>query len=369
MIPISLFVTIELARLAQASYMALDPKMSCKIGQKIMPMRASNSNLNEDLAKVDFIFSDKTGTFTQNSMVMARWFVEGQSLDEMASPGILTKSYHNCQDTNTKQIFKFFSQALALCHGVIPAIDEHSQQLVYESQSPDETALLLGIKANNYKLLMRNKNKMVVEIDNISVDFEILDVIEFDSTRKRMTVIIRTPTDGIHLYCKGADNVMFERLSKTLNEESLLKSAEDELIQYSNIGLRTLAICYKPMTEDSYKNFKERWNAAQVDLKDREGEMEKIAATVECDFKLLGCTAIEDKLQDRVPETIEYLLKAKIRLWLLTGDKQETAINIGLSSRLITSQMKLMILSGKDRQSCETKMDEMIKSMTMDPEV
>jgi P-type E1-E2 ATPase len=91
-IPISLFVTIELARLGQATYMSLDPKMEYNLQDLKIPMRASNSNLNEDLGRVDFIFSDKTGTFTQNSMVMANWFVEGLSLDEMAHPGILNKT-------------------------------------------------------------------------------------------------------------------------------------------------------------------------------------------------------------------------------------------------------------------------------------
>ena len=97
MIPISLFVTIELARLGQASYMSMDPKMEYKKMEndgisKLVPMRASNSNLNEDLGRIDYIFSDKTGTFTQNSMVMAMWFVEGFSLDEMKTPGILNKT-------------------------------------------------------------------------------------------------------------------------------------------------------------------------------------------------------------------------------------------------------------------------------------
>lgn len=93
-IPISLFVTIEMARLGQASYMAMDPKMEYRSGDTKIPMRASNSNLNEDLGKIDFIFSDKTGTFTQNSMVMAKWFVEGQALDEMEHPGILNRTLH-----------------------------------------------------------------------------------------------------------------------------------------------------------------------------------------------------------------------------------------------------------------------------------
>jgi phospholipid-transporting ATPase len=256
---------------------------------------------------------------------------------------------------------------LALCHGVIPAVDEHTNQLVYESQSPDETALLLAIKQNKYKLLKRNKNKMIVEVNDVETTFEILDVIEFNSTRKRMSVIIKT-SEGIHMYCKGADNIMFERLS-TSNSKYVIDTAAKTLIDFSNIGLRTLVICYKPMTEQEYNVFKNAWQKAQVDLTNRDAEMDKVSATVECDLQFLGCTAIEDKLQHRVPETIEYLLKAKISLWLLTGDKQETAINIGMSSRLITSEMKLLILSAPNPKDCELEMDKMIKIMKDKPSV
>lgn len=367
-IPISLFVTIEMARLAQATYMSMDPQMVYHDGKKFVPMRAANSNLNEDLGKIDFIFSDKTGTFTQNSMVMANWYVEGQSYDEMKTPGILNKALNEMHGKSQK-IFKLFSQCLSLCHGVIPAIDEKTEALIYESQSPDETALLNAIMQNKYRLTKRSKNNMTVEIEGNPTDFEILDVIEFDSTRKRMTVIIRTQNDGIHVYCKGADNVMFERLSKSNNEQSDLIKASKALIEYSNVGLRTLVMCYKPLAEDEYQNFKVAWSAAQVDLKERESMMDKVAASIECEFILLGCTAIEDKLQDRVPETIEYLLRANIRLWLLTGDKQETAINIGMSSRLISKSMDLMILNAENPDACLKQMDEMIEKMKAKPDV
>lgn len=206
---------------------------------------------------------------------------------------------------------------------------------------------------------------MVLDISGVETSFEILDVIEFDSTRKRMSVIIRTK-DGIHLYCKGADNVMFERLSST-NSNEVIDVASKSLIEFSNIGLRTLVICYRLLTDAEYESFSTKWRNAQIALTNRDEEMDRVSSAIECDLIFLGCTAIEDKLQHRVPETIEYLLKAKISLWLLTGDKQETAINIGMSSRLITSHMTLLILSGGDVAECERAMDAMIAQMKSEP--
>ena len=331
-----------------------------------VPMRASNSNLNEELGKVDFIFSDKTGTFTQNSMVLAKWYVGGTILDEMESPGSL---FAKLKTVSGKELetFQRFAETLSICHGVIPAWEEKKSQFIYESQSPDETALLIAIRSNNYKLIKRSKKSIVVDIDGIEVDFEVLDTVEFDSTRKRMTTVVRT-ANGIMCYSKGADNVMFERLGKH-NKVDIIDQAKSKLIELSEIGLRTLVMGCKKLTEKEYTEFKIKWDNAQVSLNDRESQMALAAATLECDFTYLGCTAIEDKLQDRVPETIEYLLRAGIRLWLLTGDKQETAINIGMSSRLITAQMSLFILSGDTLEECNARMKEIAGLMSAAPDV
>ncbi|KAI8908590.1 hypothetical protein EDD86DRAFT_191661 [Gorgonomyces haynaldii] len=366
-IPISLFVTIEMVRLGQATQMAMDPKMAYRKEDKeeivYVPMRASNSSLNEDLGRVEYIFSDKTGTFTQNEMRMARWFVSGYDLDEMNEKGIMRKTLDS-KDTpeDAKTNIRLFGRALALCHGVIPAFDQKLQKLLYESQSPDESALLEGAKSNGFVLLKRNKSKMTIEFLGQEQEFAILDVIEFDSARKRMSVVVRTP-EGIHVYCKGADNIMFERI-KTQNVDKSMEA----LTQYANIGLRTLVFGYRCLSEEEYQEFKRQYEEAQVALHQRDTLMDQAAAMIEKDFELIGCTAIEDRLQDRVPETIEYLLKAGIKLWLLTGDKQETAINIGMSSRLISPEMTLLILNAKNPKIADQKMNEMLEQMRSNPQ-
>ena len=372
-IPISLFVTMELVRLGQGMHMASDAKMKFRNEAAdgtvtFVPMRASNTSLNEDLGRVEYVFSDKTGTFTQNSMRMAKFFVLGTRFDEMETPGVLLSQVltNDLVDPKLLKTTKLFCRALALCHGVIPSFDPKIQELIYESQSPDETALLQGVKRNGYTLLSRNKSKMTVEITGQEESFEILNVIEFDSARKRMSVIMRTP-EGIHIYCKGADNIMFERLGPK-NDPKVLEEATNALNEFSNVGLRTLVIGYRKLSEQEYLEFKKAYEGAEVALEGREVELSMASSMVECDFQLLGCTAIEDRLQDKLPETIEYLLNAEIKLWLLTGDKQETAINIGLSSRLINNDMELLILNGASPSQCEANMDEMLLQMKNEPE-
>ncbi|KAH6564529.1 hypothetical protein BASA60_010274 [Batrachochytrium salamandrivorans] len=347
-IPISLFVTLELTRLAQAFYMAKDPKMTYDYVEKDgsitkVPMRTNNSNLNEDLGSIDYIFSDKTGTLTQNSMRMAEWWCDRIILDEMASTGILLGAINDPNySQKTRDMMLSFAISLGICHGVIPAIDERTGELEYESQSPDETALLIAASNNGVKLLTRTKSHMEIEVLGVKKRVEILNVLEFSSSRKRMSIILdNTPED--------------------------LEHAQGALDGFSNVGLRTLVITSRLMTQEAYDAFLEEYRVAERSLQGREEMIEAACDKVERHLCLLGCTAIEDRLQDRVPETIEYLLKTGIKLWLLTGDKQETAINIGMSSRLINTSMRIMILSASSARDAEVEMDKYIKEMNEFP--
>ncbi len=363
-IPISLFVTMELVRLGQATYMVWDPKMKLKRENldgtiSEVPMRVNNSNLNEDLGCIDYIFSDKTGTLTQNLMRMDKWFIHGLILDEMNQPGVIKSHLQNKDtDSTTRKTMELFLTCLSVCHGVIPAWDERSNRMIYESQSPDETALLQASEQNGYCLKKRTKQVMEVEIMGTVQRFEILTVVEFNSTRKRMSIVVRH--EGvIYVYCKGADNIMMARLGDH-NDSNMVKKANDALIEFSNIGLRTLVIGYRTLTPEEFEHFKKVYDEAECSLVDREERISEASDLIETGLTLLGCSAIEDRLQDNVPETIDNLLHAGIKLWLLTGDKQETAINIGISSKLINRQMRLFILNANDPTQAEQQMDQMI---------
>jgi phospholipid-transporting ATPase len=344
------------------------PPLNAEAGAEpeILRMKANNSNLNEDLGAVEYVFSDKTGTLTQNEMRLAKWFVHGVIYDDMQDPGGLGRKYFDLTTPKeTRKIIELFTRAISLCHSVIPSVDERTHEMVYESQSPDETALLNGLASNGVKLMFRTKSNVTIQVSKESQTYELLQLLEFTSDRKRMSVIVRTPENEIHLYCKGADNIIFSRLSEDpeLNNPSLITEAEAAIQKFSESGLRTLMTAYTKLSEETYNTFKSEYEIAERSLVNREECIAKACNIIEKDMILLGCTAIEDRLQTEVPETIEYLLKSDIKIWLLTGDKQETAINIGMSSRLISPEMSVMILSVKSESECMGAMDEIIDIM------
>ncbi|KAJ3030761.1 UNVERIFIED_CONTAM: hypothetical protein HDU68_007838 [Siphonaria sp. JEL0065] len=381
-IPISLFIMVEMDRLMQGIFMMWDLKMASlrppdasappDTPSELVHMKANNTNLNEDLATIEYVFSDKTGTLTRNEMVLAKWYLDGHIFDDMQEPGSFGEALRS---TNTpaklSRQMELFARVLVLCHGVIPSFNEISKKMVYESASPDETALIEAIARSKIFLTNRSKSTVTFTSHDVSGDpvphvYEILHTLEFNSDRKRMSVILKDPATGkYHLYCKGADNIILERLSRepSTNSPQTIDAAIEALHNFSVTGLRTLCISYREISEDLYHMFKDAYEAAETSLVDRDLKMSAACEKVEHDLTLLGCTAIEDRLQDQVPETIAFLLKCGIKVWLLTGDKQETAINIGQSSKLIQPGMTVFKLNSKTVPECGVMLDDLKKQM------
>jgi len=174
---------------------------------------------------------------------------------------------------------------------------------------------------------------VTINARGVSKTFELLGTNEFNSTRKRMSVVVRTPEGKIILYCKGADTVMYQRLASNQDHSSTtMKHLED----YASDGLRTLCFAMREIPLEEYNEWSKIYEQASLALSEREKKLEAAAEVIETNLILLGASAIEDKLQDNVPESIATLRQASIKVWMLTGDKQETAINIGFSCKLLT---------------------------------
>ena len=157
-----------------------------------------------------------------------------------------------------------------------------------------------------------------------------------------MSCLVRDPEGQIKLYIKGADTVILERLAMhNPHKDSTVYYLEE----YATEGLRTLCIAYRDVPEDEYQEWAKIYERASTTINNRQEELDKAAELIEKDLTLLGATAIEDKLQDGVPDTIATLMQAGIKVWVLTGDRQETAINIGFSCRLITGDMTLIVVN------------------------
>ncbi|XP_024919271.1 phospholipid-transporting ATPase IA isoform X6 [Cynoglossus semilaevis] len=344
LIPISLLVTLEVIKFIQAFFINWDTDMHYEPTNT--PAMARTSNLNEELGQVKYIFSDKTGTLTCNVMQFKKCTIAGVAYGHSAhsseEAGFNDPSLQENLQSNhpTAAVILEFMTMMAICHTAVPERTEG--KISYQAASPDEGALVRAARNLGFVFSGRTPDSVFVEILGTEEKYRLLHVLEFTSVRKRMSVIMRTPSGKIRLYCKGADTVIYDRLADSSRyKEITLKHLE----QFATEGLRTLCFAVADISESSYQQWQEIYHRASTSLQNRALKMEESYELIEKNLQLLGATAIEDKLQDKVPETIETLMKADIKIWILTGDKQETAINIGHSCKLLTKNMGMLVLN------------------------
>ncbi|KAG4926288.1 hypothetical protein AAZX31_19G007200 [Glycine max] len=390
LIPISLYVSIELVKVLQSIFINHDQEMYYEETDR--PARARTSNLNEELGQVDTILSDKTGTLTCNSMEFVKCSiggipygrgmtevekalarrgkdveseVDGGSSDLLGQSNDFVDSRHPIKGFNfrderimngqwvnepyTDFIQRFF-RVLAICHTAIPDVDKESREISYEAESPDEAAFVIAARELGFEFFARTQTSISLHELNYEsgkkVDrvYQLLHVLEFSSSRKRMSVIVRNEENQLLLLCKGADSVMFERLSQ--HGRQFEAETRDHIKRYSEAGLRTLVITYRELDEEEYKLWDNEFSKIKTTVtEDRDALVDAAADKMERDLILLGATAVEDRLQKGVPECIEKLAQAKIKLWVLTGDKMETAVNIGYACSLLRQDMKQIVIT------------------------
>uniref|UniRef100_A0A8D2L041 Phospholipid-transporting ATPase n=1 Tax=Varanus komodoensis TaxID=61221 RepID=A0A8D2L041_VARKO len=360
LIPISLLVTLEVVKFIQAYFINWDIDMHYEPTDTAAMARTSN--LNEELGQVKYIFSDKTGTLTCNVMQFKKCTIAGIAYgyilhcctfifylflfrqsseakeDKMFSDPSLLENLQNKHPT--APIICEFLTMMAVCHTAVP--EREDDKLIYQAASPDEGALVRAAKHLQFVFTGRTPDSVIIESLGQEERYELLNVLEFTSARKRMSVIVRTPTGKLRLYCKGADTVIYDRLAENSRyKEITLKHLE----LFATEGLRTLCFAVAEITENDYYEWLNVYQRAAVSVQNRTLKLEESYELIEKNLQLLGATAIEDKLQDQVPETIETLMKADIKIWILTGDKQETAINIGHSCKLLRKNMGLLVIN------------------------
>ncbi|CAI2367483.1 unnamed protein product [Moneuplotes crassus] len=392
MIPISLYVIIEVLKLVQSYLVKWDEEMYDRETEQFAECR--NSDLVEELGQIDFIFSDKTGTLTCNKMVFKRCSVGGKvfSTDEEASKESSSTNYkqsdqlsssrdRECLSNNdveeskmdmidhrqinqmpmqdiedheegeekglkderkqSKDLTEFF-KFMVLCHAVMVDRDPKTDQIIYQSSSPDESALVEGSKEVGIVLKDRTKDTMTISIDGEEEAYEICIEFPFDSTRKRMSVVIQK-NNKYYLLTKGADNIMNPRINWKEGEKEKIES---DLHQFAIEGLRTLVMAQKEITHQTFIDLKNRIDELEAStLVNKEEMIFDVYDQYEGDLNFVGASAIEDKLQDKVADTISILIEANIRVWVLTGDKQETAIEIAKACQLIQKGMEEEILT------------------------
>ncbi|XP_021767131.1 phospholipid-transporting ATPase 1-like isoform X1 [Chenopodium quinoa] len=402
MIPISLYITMELVRLGQSYFMIGDKHMYDSSSDSRFQCRSLN--INEDLGQIRYIFSDKTGTLTQNKMEFRTASIYGKmygTLSFSAAPssgqslsgvggvtyvprkkwklksevGVdfeLMELLHKELEGDDRNAAHEFFLTLAACNTVIPIFNqsaalEHvgndaevdAEAIDYQGESPDEQALVAAASAYGYTLFERTSGHIVIDVNGEKLRLDVLGLHEFDSVRKRMSVVIRFPDNSVKVLVKGADTSMYSILAKGMDRDDQVETATHaHLLEYSSFGLRTLVVAARDLTDGELEEWQKKYEDASTSLTDRSAKLRQTAALIERDLRLLGATGIEDKLQVGVPEAIESLRQAGIKVWVLTGDKQETAISIGLSCKLLTSDMQQIIINGTSEQECRSLLAE-----------
>lgn len=298
-VPISLYISIEFVRLVQAFFIYTDNDICYRTPTSKRKTIARSWNLSDDLGQIEYIFSDKTGTLTQNAMIFRQCSVGGKvyigdsivpentvvpnekggSVDtkigqhhqdvEKGQGGTSASGSSGSEDDHEKKkvkladsviapfhdqeidndllkkdssqatnLYAFFSN-LALCHTVLAS--EEDGLINYKAQSPDEAALVQAAADVGFIFLGRDKDILKIQTphDEDVVQYELLNVLEFSSSRKRMSVVIRRlgqgeGKDSLYLLTKGADNVIFERLGS--GNEELKKSTDKHLEDFANEG-------------------------------------------------------------------------------------------------------------------------------------
>lgn len=530
LIPLSLYVTMEVIKVMQLLFLQFDIDMYHV--ETNTPADAKTATILEELGQVSYIFSDKTGTLTDNKMIFRKFSVGGVAwlhdpdlvaklrapddlfLEQAAkTPDIsdYARGSLDLRPSGTQSTWKstarpskpqdlltsvellkhiqenpstLFSRkavnfliAIALCHTCQPRVDSKSRNnssyslndfeeetssdaefdasIVFQSTSPDELALIQA--ARDLGFIMYEKQHKALSVKTYPRGFlkpakveyyEILDVIDFTSVRKRMSVVVKYPDGRIGLICKGADNVILERLKDAeiakikakeigessserrnmeadvviqsrlsnelesrkslssitqsieqrlgsidnyiardddhdiediaqqsrkslhlsqkkrygedaikggvppdnllVNEEFLIEKTLEHIEEFSTEGLRTLLYSFKWLNKSEYEEWGTKFHEASLAITDRSAKMEEVGLLIEAKLNLLGATAIEDKLQEGVSDAIEKLRRAGIKLWMLTGDKRETAINIGYACKLIKDYSTVVVLSNDE---------------------
>ncbi|XP_069753203.1 phospholipid-transporting ATPase IF isoform X3 [Narcine bancroftii] len=351
-IPISLYVTVEMQKFLGSFFIVWDLDLYHEdSGQRA---QVNTSDLNEELGQVEYVLTDKTGTLTENEMKFRECSINGlkyKYINGSLVPEGVTGELSRDAFTDEEVMFL---KAISLCHTVhISDLEEtHRPKLrhavadlskvQYYAASPDEKALVEAARRIGVAFAGSDEKNVILNTFGKTERYKLLDVLEFDADRRRMSVIVETPEGKMVMFTKGAESSIIP-LART-GAIAIMNAHVDELAMK---GLRTLCIACKFLSKQEYQEIEAQLLAARTSLQQREQVVAEAFNFIEKDLHLLGITGIEDKLQDKVPETIEALKLSGIKVWVLTGDKQETAISVCLSSGHFHKNMNILELTNQ----------------------
>ncbi|CAL9698472.1 unnamed protein product [Knipowitschia caucasica] len=357
-IPVSMYVTVEMQKFLGSYFLMWDDDMlDPELGERAV---VNTSDLNEELGQVEYVFTDKTGTLTENNMEFIECCIGGSVYvpHAICNGQVMSGAGMDMIDTSpgpsARDQEELFFRALCLCHtvqvkeeetvdGIKLGIHQGKSTSFYISSSPDEVALVEGMKKLGFTYLRLKDSHMEILNRNDEIErFELLEVLTFDSVRRRMSVIVRAASGELFLFCKGADSSIFPRVVSGKKDEVKAR-VERNAVE----GLRTLCVAYRRLSAQQYAEVCGLLSEARLALQDRDKRLADAYDRIETELILLGATAVEDRLQEKAADTIESLHKAGMKVWVLTGDKMETATATCYASKLFRRTTVILELTTK----------------------
>ncbi|KAK3115560.1 putative aminophospholipid-translocase [Teratosphaeriaceae sp. CCFEE 6253] len=363
-VPISLRVNLDMGKSVYANLIHRDVGMAGAV--------VRTSTIPEDLGRVGFLLTDKTGTLTRNEMVLRKVHVGGALFggeEGVGEVGAVVQQVFASVGEDSGELWtpadglsgqgmsrtrreiggrvRDLVVALGVCHNVTPTLEEGEDgttTTAYQASSPDEIAIVQWTAAVGLQLAHRDRRSISLQSTHSGrtvVKVEILHVFPFTSESKRMGIVVRflrhargkvvgDEEGEVVFFQKGADTVMAGIVAAN-------DWLEEETGNMAREGLRTLVIGRRNLSGEQYAAFQTAYNAAALSLSNRDVGMARVVKQhLEHDLDLLGITGVEDKLQPNVKPSLELLRNAGIKIWMLTGDKVETARCIAISSKLVT---------------------------------
>uniref|UniRef100_A0A8C2ZCX6 Phospholipid-transporting ATPase n=1 Tax=Cyclopterus lumpus TaxID=8103 RepID=A0A8C2ZCX6_CYCLU len=355
-VPISLRVNLDMGKMVFSWMIKKD--------SKIPGTMVRSSTIPEQLGRISYLLTDKTGTLTQNEMVFRRLHLGTvaygmDSMDEVQS--LVFSPTHDLSASRAPAATKVRKtiisrvheavKAIALVHNVTPVYEangvtdqaeaeQHYEDTcrVYQASSPDEVSLVQWTESVGLTLVGRDHSSMQLRTPTGQIlNFTILQIFPFTYESKRMGIIVRDESTGeITFYMKGADVVM----AGIVQYNDWL---EEECGNMAREGLRVLVVSKKSLTDEQYQDFEARYVQAKLSVHDRSLKVATVIESLEMEMELLCLTGVEDQLQTDVRPTLEILHNAGIKVWMLTGDKLETATCTAKNAHLITRNQDIHI--------------------------
>uniref|UniRef100_A0A4W5R2V8 Phospholipid-transporting ATPase n=1 Tax=Hucho hucho TaxID=62062 RepID=A0A4W5R2V8_9TELE len=391
-IPISLYVTVEMQKFLGSFFIGWDLDLYHEESDQMA--QVNTSDLNEELGQVEYVFTDKTGTLTENEMLFRECSINGikyQEINGKLVPEGMTEDspdrsvpplvLYSCLSvslsvTSQSREELLFLKAVSLCHTVQISYEQpgdgpgdpfshangFSSQMEYYASSPDEKALVEATKRMGVTFIGSHGETMEIKTFGKSEKFKLLHVLEFDANRRRMSVILQTPTGEKVLFTKGAESAI---LPFTTSGE--INKTRVHVDEFALKGLRTLVVACRHFSVEEYEEVDQRLHKARTALQQREERLAEVFSFIEKNLELLGATGVEDKLQEKVQETIEALRLAGIKVWVLTGDKHETAVSVSLSCGHFHRTMNILeLVQQKSDNECAEQLRQLARRIKDD---